>query len=69
MSLAFALFTNFLRSLDWIFQEHTIPTLNWLILYFPGSVGQDALHYYQSLNDLFKNISFVDIDVTMATIQ
>ena len=45
------------------------PNFDWLILYCLGTVGQAASHNYYRLIELFKNISFVDIGVTMATKQ
>ena len=43
------------------------PNFDWLILYCLGSAGQAASHNYYRLIELFKNISFVDIGITMAT--
>ena len=51
------------------FSEAHQPNFDWLILYWLGLVGQADSHNYYRLNELFKNISFVDIGVTMATKQ
>ena len=45
------------------------PNFDWQILYCLGSAGKAAAHNYYRLIQLFKNISLVDIGVTIATQQ